>query len=338
MKWLTDAWYTPNSWITFFSPLSAVFSAIVRRRRKAFLEERKGLARPPIPIIIIGNIAVGGTGKSPLVIHLVDWLRKEGFTPGIISRGYGGKAPHYPYEVTLDSLPAHSGDEPLMIHKQAGCPVVVDPNRASAAQHIYEACGVDLILADDGLQHYRLERDLEVVVMDGKRLFGNGLCFPAGPLREPVDRIDSVDMVVINGSQDVGGKLSHPSVSNMLLGPSEWFTPDEIFPVKEGIFPFEGTKVHAIAGIGNPERFFITLKEIGLEVISHPFADHHDFTEADVTFNDDYPVLMTEKDAVKCFPFWKNNCFALRVEPKLDDAFYTGFLSRIQLIKGHLSS
>lgn len=337
MKCVTDAWYRPGSWITIFSPLSRIFEKIVRRRRDKFLATRSTLDRPDIPIVIIGNISVGGTGKSPLVTHLIDWLRSEGVRPGIISRGYGGKAPAYPYQVTMESLPEHCGDEPLMIFKRSQCPIVVDPNRLAAAKALAATGEVDVILADDGLQHYRLERDLEIVVMDAKRMFGNGLCLPAGPLREPPDRLDSVDLLILNGKLVEGQANPHPNTHNMILSPDKWIRSDQS-AIAAKDFPFKGKKVHAIAGIGNPERFFITLEEMGLEVIPHPFADHHPFKAEDLQFEDDYPILLTEKDAVKCHDFWPENAWALTVAPKLDEAFYTGFLNRIRLIERQLSS
>jgi tetraacyldisaccharide 4'-kinase len=246
----------------------------------------------PVPVVVVGNITVGGTGKTPLVIWLVEYLRRAGFRPGVISRGYGGQASDWPQWVSPDSDPQQVGDEPVMIAQRARCPVVVGPDRPEDGQTLLENADCNIVLCDDGLQHYRLQRDLEIVVVDAVRGFGNGYCLPAGPLREPVSRLDSVPVVVYSNSPspDTCGYTLEPTVfrsladGNATREPSDWHR----------------QTIHAVAGIGNPERFFQLLEAMGLSIVRHAFPDHHRFTAADLDFGSDAVIVMTEKDAVKC--------------------------------------
>lgn len=294
MNWLEKRWYSSNPSILLL-PFEWLFRLLVALRRLAF---RLGLMPSyavTVPVIVVGNISVGGTGKTPLVIWLVSLLQKAGYRPGIVSRGYGGKAERWPQQVRPDSDPVMVGDEPVMLAQRCACPIIAAPDRVAAANALLNHSKCDLIITDDGLQHYRLKRDIEIVVIDGERRFGNGHCLPAGPLREPQARLNDVDFVVANG----------------LAGRGEFAMSLEEAGLRSlandggvAIFDeFVGQRVHALAGIGNPQRFFQLLRSRGLEVIEHSFPDHHNYQPQDLDFDDALPILMTEKDAVKCRRF-----------------------------------
>jgi tetraacyldisaccharide 4'-kinase len=244
----------------------------------------------PVPVIVVGNLTVGGTGKTPLVAWLAQWLREQGYRPGIVARGYRGRAASWPQSVTPASDPSLVGDEPVLLARAAACPVAVGPDRVQAGLMLMES-GCDIIVSDDGLQHYRLARDIEIAVIDGERRFGNGFCLPAGPLREPVSRLKTLPIRVANGSPRDG------ELGMALEGQGFWHTlrPEER---KEADY-FRGRRVHAVAAIGNPARFFNSLRRLQIEIVEHAFPDHHAFVPADVAFGDG-DILMTEKDAVKC--------------------------------------
>ncbi len=269
-------------------PLSALFCLLVFIRRLGY---RSGLVqgtRVALPVIVVGNITVGGTGKTPLVLALVEWLKRQGMRPAVISRGYGGAHGEEIVQVTPGMEASRVGDEPLLISREGGVPVYVGVDRVTAAERALADGECDLLVLDDGLQHYRLQRDIEIVVVDGERRFGNGLCLPAGPLREPRSRLEEVDAVVVNGD-------------NMRLQPQPLYRlerPEQRQPLES----LAGERVHAVAGIGNPQRFFAMLEGAGLRVIPHPFPDHHQYNGEDFQFPVDQtlPILMTEKDAVKC--------------------------------------
>ncbi len=260
-------------------------------------------------MIIVGNITVGGSGKTPLVIRLVELLREAGYQPGIVSRGYQGGSRYWPRRVTADSDPREVGDEPVLLARRCRCPVVVDPDRVSAAQTLLRSSDCDVILADDGLQHYRLARDLEIAVIDTRRL-GNRACLPAGPLREPPGRLRSVDFVVGNGLAQEGEVLM------VLAGERVVNLRDE--GVSCTLKMLQGSLVHAVAGIGNPTRFFNHLRQQGIRVLEHAFPDHYDYTIEDLDFSDELPVLMTEKDAVKCRDWVDDRCWYVPVQAQLD--------------------
>jgi len=237
---------------------------------------------------------VGGTGKTPLVVHLVELMRAAGWQPGVVSRGYGASGGAHPRRVRPDSDPDEVGDEPLLVARRAQCSVVVGADRVAAARMLVDE-GVDLVLSDDGLQHYRLARDVEVAVLDGARLLGNGRCLPAGPLREPASRLQEVDVVVVNGPGDLGSALRMRLV------------PEAVVRLHDGerraLSSFREARVHAVAGTGNPWRFFAMLREQGLDPIEHRYRDHARYRPQSLRFDDGLPVLMTEKDAVKCRRF-----------------------------------
>lgn len=314
-RWLEGQWYTYTPWHVLLWPISVVFRALVALRRTFYHLGYFRIERLPVPVIVVGNITVGGAGKTPTVLWLVDYLKQLGRKPGIISRGYGSNAFH-PRLVTALSNPEVVGDEPLLLARRSGCPVWVGHDRVATAQellHTHPEC--DVLVSDDGLQHYRLKRDMEVVVMEYLRRFGNGFMLPAGPLREPAGRLKSVDAVVVNGAAWLEG----PNQFAMTLKGSTFRNlenPERYAPAEE----FKGRRVHALAGIGNPRRFFDHLRGLGLEVMEHPFPDHHVFTAKDLEFPGAEAVVMTEKDAVKCAPLATPLCWMLPVEADIDPA------------------
>lgn len=309
---LERRWYADAPPPALLRPLAALFGRIAANRRRRL---QAGAPRLPVPVIVVGNISLGGTGKTPFTIWLVQRLCEWGFRPGVISRGYGARAPRYPYRVQPDSTPGQAGDEPLLIALRTGVPVVIDPDRVAAARALVESGEVDVLVADDGLQHYRLARDLEVCVVDGQRGFGNGALLPAGPLREPQTRLQDIPLVVINGG---GLRLAHPGRIDMNLHA------ELAVPVLAGealaLSALRGRTVHALAGIGNPARFFGMLEQMGMRVIAHAFADHQVFRAEDIAFADELPVLMTEKDAVKCRAIASAQHYAVPVSAQIDTA------------------
>jgi tetraacyldisaccharide 4'-kinase len=298
-------------------PLSALFGAISGARRAAYGAGLLRRTRVACPVVVVGNLTVGGTGKTPLVIWLARRLRARGVRVGIASRGYGRTATQ-PQLVTDTSAAADVGDEPLLMHRRAGAPVCVCSRRVLAAQMLVDA-GCELVLCDDGLQHYALERDCEIAVLDGMRGLGNGLLLPAGPLREGAPRLARVDFVVVNGAGAAALPPTPRPVLHMQLDG------EELLPLRPAgtacsLTQLQGARVHAVAGIGNPERFFALLRQHGLQVIEHPFADHHAYVPGDVSFGDALPVIMTEKDAVKCSAFAGPNDYCLPVEARFGAA------------------
>lgn len=292
-------WYQP-SWTRYLVapvlwPLSLLFGAVSKRRRTRFLTTPSLCFRAPVPVIVVGNISVGGNGKTPMVLWLVEKLQAQGMTPGVISRGYGGKASHYPLLLTMDSSTDEAGDEPVLIYQRTGAPVAVSANRADAITALLPL-GVDIIISDDGLQHYRLARDLEIAVIDGQRRFGNGHYLPYGPLRELPARLHELDLVICNGDSPYDNEM------HMRLEPSQLVN----LLTGERCYPETLEQVIAIAGIGHPERFFTTLQQLNVTMSQRiPFADHQAFSEAQLAglAQQGTPLVMTEKDAVKCRQF-----------------------------------
>lgn len=313
MKSIEACWATENPVALLLLPLSWLFRLISWLRRAAYRLDLLSSRRLPVPVIVVGNITVGGTGKTPLVIWLAAHLQGLGHRPGIITRGYGGQSENWPLRVTAESSPDALGDEPVLISRRTGCPVYAGPVRSAAAQMLLHENDCDIILSDDGMQHYALERDMEIAVIDGERRFGNGFCLPAGPLRETTKRLERVDLIVTNGTAGPGefsmtlipGKLTNLENPDLTLSPGA----------------FSGTRIHAVAGIGHPERFFSTLRKQGLDVETHAFPDHYLFQQRDIRFGDEYPVLMTEKDAVKCHSFARPNDWYLPVTADLGRDF-----------------
>jgi tetraacyldisaccharide 4'-kinase len=318
MRIIEKVWFEshPTKWllVPLLLPLSALFWLLSFLRRLSF---SVGLSKSHLltkPVIVVGNIGVGGNGKTPVVIYLVELCRSLGLTPGVISRGYGGKAAHYPYLVTSKSTPLEAGDEPVLIQQRCHVPVAVGSDRIASAELLITK-GCDIIISDDGLQHYRLQRTVELIIVDGKRLFGNGLLLPAGPLREGQWRLPKSDLVIYNGKVEANISDTFTSIEMTLMA-------KEVCHLKTGQciklpdFIESNNSVNAIAGIGAPKRFFDTLIKHNLVIENQQsFVDHHSFTLADFTaFDDNIPLVMTEKDAVKCRGFCKDNWWYLPVE------------------------
>ncbi len=316
---LQAAWYGPRRapWWTW--PLACLYRAVVVVRLALYRRGWLRSARLAVPVVVIGNLTAGGTGKTPLTIAVVRALRARGWRPGVVSRGYGGtqRAP-----VLLGDAPdpAVVGDEPCLIHGEA-IPVAVGRERPVAAQMLVDA-GCDLVVADDGLQHYALARDVEVCVIDGVRRFGNRRMLPAGPLREPLSRLSRVDFRVCNGGRAEPGEyamhLSGDDAVALVDGRSQ--------PLRD----FSGQRVHAVAAIGNPQRFFAGLRAMGIDVVEHAFADHYCYLPADLEFADGVPVLMTDKDAVKCRAFAQPHWWRVPVQAELPTAFFDALATRVE--------
>ncbi|UTF60917.1 tetraacyldisaccharide 4'-kinase [Gilvimarinus sp. DA14] len=320
-RWLT-AWYEGKRWVYWLLPLAGLFYLVSKARR--WWLERFCQTRLPVPVIIVGNLSVGGTGKTPVIIALVKYLQQRGYTVGVVSRGYGSQAPEYPYVISAASTAQQAGDEPLSIWRATHCAVCIDANRVAAAQTLVRS-GCDLILADDGLQHYRLGRDIEIAVLDAARGMGNGFCLPVGPLRESASRLRQVDFVITNQTQLQGDTApvlpAEVQSFNMRLQPLHWYRVADLQPLPLETIP-AGSAVHAVAGIGNPQRFFDTLTRLGLRPECHIYRDHHQFTPANFTFKAPLPIVMTSKDAVKCQAFAKPDWLALEVDAVLDKRFW----------------
>ncbi len=303
-------------------PLSQLFAYIARSRRDAYIQGKKSSYRAPIPVIVVGNITAGGNGKTPVVIWLVELLQTLGYHPGVVSRGYGAKAAQYPLIVDDSTSTAHCGDEPKLIFKRTGAPVAVDPKRAQAVKALL-SYDVDVIITDDGLQHYALQRDIEFIVVDGKRRFGNESSIPLGPLREPLSRLNEVDFVINNGG------VAKPSEIKMTL------TPNLAVNLANGQrMPVSQLKeLVAMAGIGHPPRFFNTLESLGAKpTFSQGFADHQAFepSELKALANRGQHLIMTEKDAVKCADYAQDNWWYLPVSASFDSQQEARILNRIK--------
>lgn len=326
MSWLQRLWYRLSPWHLLLLPLSLLFGLLAALRRGLY---RSGLLSSfslPVPVVVVGNIAVGGTGKTPLVLWLAQYLKRRGYRPGIVSRGYGASA-SAPREVALDADPALVGDEPLLMARRGLCPVWVGRDRAAAGLALLRAHpDCDVILCDDGLQHYRLRHDVEIAVVDGMRGCGNRLLLPAGPLREGVGRLRSVDAVAVNGGS------GWPGYAMSLAGSAFRNLADPSRTAAAG--DFQGMKLHAVAGIGNPQRFFGYLNELGLACTEHAFADHHPYRADDLAFAGADAVLMTEKDAVKCAAFAAANWWMLAVDARVDDALGEKILEKLRKTDG----
>ncbi|MGJ0491560.1 tetraacyldisaccharide 4'-kinase [Methylobacter sp.] len=311
-SWLQKQWLTYSLWHVLLMPLSWLFYALSSIRKFLFQVNILKSHSLPVPVIVIGNITVGGTGKTPLVIWLAGQLQLAGYKPGIISRGYGGSA-QQTQAVFADSSPTEVGDEPVLLAVRTHCPVYVNANRVEAGKALLKAhpeC--DVIISDDGLQHYRLQHDVEIVVIDGAKGFGNGALLPAGPLREPTSKLAHVDAIVINGGLQKALPIKvAPSVDMQFKSGSFYNLIDSNKTC--GAEEFANQKVLVVAGIGNPERFFQQLQQMGLHFESKAYPDHHAFSAADFALETADVILMTEKDAVKCRAFAKPNFWVLPV-------------------------
>lgn len=312
---LVNAWYQGHPALLLLRPLEWLYRKVVQRKRQRFLAGQSPSYRAPVPVIVVGNITVGGTGKTPLILYLIDHCRARGLRVGVVSRGYGAQPPSVPWRVTAEQSADEAGDEPLLLVRRSGVALMIDPDRARAVQALLSTEPLDLILCDDGLQHYRLARDLELVLIDAVRGLGNGRCLPAGPLREPQARLQSVDAVLFNGAsadsaEGFGFTLQPTALVNVASGERQSL--DVFAP---------GQAVHAVAGIGNPQRFFRTLEALNWRPIAHAFADHATYSAASLEFSPSLPLLMTEKDAVKCRAFAQPDWWYLAVDARPSPAF-----------------
>jgi tetraacyldisaccharide 4'-kinase len=311
--WLEGVWYGGRR-IPFLLRGASWLYAFIARRVAAGHKARG--PRLPVPVIVVGNITAGGTGKTPLVIYLVELLRAHGRRPGVVSRGYGGRA-REPLRVDAHTDPQLCGDEPALIARRSEVPVAVAADRVAAARLLLDGGEVDVLIADDGLQHYRLCRDVEICVVDGARGLGNGRLLPAGPLREPPQRLDTVDLIVVNGGGWRPPAAVRAPVVDMRLVLADVASLAD--GTRRALADFAGTPVDAVAAIGHPQRFFAALRQAGLEVLTHAFPDHYHFAPADLQFGDaQRPLLMTEKDAVKCLPFARPGWWAVPAAAEFD--------------------
>ncbi|OQX39357.1 MAG: tetraacyldisaccharide 4'-kinase [Oceanospirillales bacterium LUC14_002_19_P2] len=326
---LVSAWYQSdfNPLLAPLLPLSKLVEWQVRRRQHQYRLNQKSLWQPPVPVIVVGNITVGGTGKTPLVAALVSEFQRRGYRPGIISRGYGAKVDAFPAVVLPNSDPAELGDEPVMLAEMTGVPVVIDPDRPSAARYLLSNHECDVIISDDGLQHYALVRHIEMVVLDGARWLGNGRCLPAGPLREPADRLASVDCIISNGKPVA--EVGAVACNIMTLLPTRLVNLKSGRAISLSEWNDFDTPVHAVAGIGNPGRFFDSLRSLGFMVRERAFPDHHAYCSDDFAFAGGQPVIMTAKDAIKCRRFAHDSWWYLAVDAKLPDSFWEQVSNRL---------
>ena len=316
---LLDAWYDGHPALALLRPLEALYRRVVNGKRAQFIAGQGSIYRAPVPVIVVGNITVGGTGKTPLILWMIDHCRRRGLRVGVVSRGYGAKPPSLPWRVTAEQSAVEAGDEPLLIVKRTGVALMIDPDRSQAVRALLAAEPLDLILSDDGLQHYRLARDLELVLIDAARGLGNRRCLPAGPLREPVERLQSIDALLYNGAEHdredgYAFTLKPTALINLSSGERQSL---DYFPA--------GQALHAVAGIGNPRRFFNTLEGLHWRPVPHAFADHAHFTTQTLTFLPALPLVMTEKDAVKCASFAAPDWWYLTVEAVPSKAFISWF-------------
>ena len=324
-KWVVDElWYNNNPLCWFLLPLSLVYYVVVVLRRsflKLFFQQKFN-----VPIIVVGNLTVGGVGKTPLVIELANKFKAENLRVGIVSRGFGSDLGNYPFDVNLNETEIYMGDEPLLLAKKTNCPVVIAPKRADAVKYLIDKYQSQIIISDDGLQHYAMGRAIEIVVIDGQRGLGNGMLLPAGPLRESKSRLKKADFIVVNGENHRLLKANKNTYRmDLLPGDIRNLISDKAIKVAK----IKGL-IAAVAAIGNPQRFFATLKGLGLEFNPYPFSDHHRFKAEDLNLDEEI-IVMTEKDAVKCVSIATDNMYYLPVEAKVENSFWDKLLAHSKL-------
>ena len=339
---ITTAWDRNSRWLLLLIPFSWLFSGLSALRRRYLQNKYQG--RPySAPVIIVGNISVGGSGKTPLIIALVKALKQRGYSPGVVSRGYSGNAEQYPLAVSSATAVSKSGDEPLLIATLADCPVVVDSNRPAAVDYLLNNFDCDLVLSDDGLQHYALHRDFELIVVDGQRGLGNGRRLPAGPLREGPQRLAQGDLLVVNGALGSEADLPTNSVQQMNIRPTLFrhLQSGRQESIESWLSSQSGAdkQVHAVAAIGNPQRFANTLSAMGLSVNLHSFDDHQTLVREDLTFADNLPVIVTAKDAIKLSGLDLEeqgagaNIWVLDIEAAINSALIDKLITKLQMLK-----
>ena len=322
-SFVVDSWYKKSLWLYLLYPFSLIFSYLTSRRRRKYLKNNKKSFKANVPVIVVGNLTIGGTGKTPLVKYIATELLNKGYKPGIVSRGYGGKFKET-LEVTDKTTVKETGDEAQILSK-LNLPFFIDKNRVRAVKKLTQNHNCDVIISDDGLQHYPMNRDIEIAVIDGKRRFGNNLTFPAGPLRESSKRIKSVDFVINNsGPTEENEYLMNISPSKFVhLKSGKKYSIDE--------WPMHN-QVHAVAGLGNPGRFFDLLSKLGFDLIRHPYPDHHNFQSSDIFYLDHLPIVMTEKDAAKCKVFDNNKIWYLTIDADVNNKFIDKLDKKLKLI------
>ncbi len=319
MKSIQDYWYRPDVFfwllLPLLWPLSGLYCFITTVRRKLYQLNIKKSVSSQVPVVVVGNIVVGGSGKTPLLISLCEYIQQHGFKPGVVSRGYGGSVSGVK-QLSENDTADLVGDEPLMIFQRTKVPVVVGADRVAAVKHLLENNHCDIVFSDDGLQHYRLRRDFEIAVVDSSRRFGNGFCLPAGPLRERISRLNDVDMVVYNGEKSITPEQCYYVLQIVRL--------NRLNSEKESsLSSFTKKPVHAVAGIGNPARFFEQLSQNGVKVIEHAYPDHYVYQQDDFSGWDKDCIIMTEKDAVKCRHLWLADAWVVSVKAVFSDVLET---------------
>lgn len=304
---LQQAWRSNAAWLSLLVPLSLLYRSVLLVRGAFYRWSLRPIYRAPVPLVVVGNISVGGTGKTPVVSALARALRERGLRVGVVSRGYGAAPGPFPRRVTADSDWSDSGDEPLMIARQTACPVVIAPLRVAAVKELLRWQPVDIVIADDGLQHLAMARDMEIVLLDPTIGLGNGRLLPAGPLREPPARLSQCDVILQRDAADAARRFSYRCQEFVNIQSGE----------KVPANAFAGRSVLAMAGIANPENFFATLSHLGLDVFGRAYRDHHPFTADDFSDARGRPIIMTEKDAVKCEAFAGPEVWFLRISAEL---------------------
>lgn len=317
---LEQQWYEPKPWGVLLAPFAKAFEAVSNLRK--YLYKSKILARykSTVPLVVVGNITVGGGGKTPFVIALAKLLKEHGYKPGIVSRGYKGIYDG-PFYVSQYSDPKKVGDEPVLLAKQSSCPVMIAKTRSLGIAELVKHHNVDIVLSDDGLQHYAIIPDISIALVDSKRMFGNGKLLPQGPLREKVSSLKNFDFVLQSTKQDNSYYYINENLPAYMLNNKM---------CAKDLSQFEGQTVHAIAGIANPQKFFEGIESYGIKVIKHPFADHHSFSNAEIDFSDQYPIFMTEKDAVKCQRFANPKHWVVPIVAKPSADFCDKFIKKLQ--------
>ena len=326
---LLRAWYSDRWWLRLLQPLSWLFNGLAAARRRRLQRRFQGRAFAA-PVAVIGNISLGGSGKTPTIIALVKALAARGYRAGVVSRGYGGRGAGYPLEVLPDTDAAVCGDEPKLLALELAAvdsPIVVSPDRAAAVEFLLARHRLDIVLSDDGLQHYAMHRDLELALVDGARGLGNGRTLPAGPLREPLERLAELDFVLINGLAEIPGLGADGLIQLKPVAFHHLASGNRVAAADWKLSP----SVHAVAAIGNPERFAASLESLDLEVLLHPRDDHKPLEPSDLEYSDNLPVIITAKDAVKLSGTQLDNLWVLEVEMALDDEFIDRFIHRAGL-------
>lgn len=327
MMWYEKIWYSDSPLHTIFLPFSFLYKCYITVRGWLYRWKILRQHSVKVPVIVVGNITVGGTGKTPFVIALANWLKEQGERPAIVSRGYGGQSREYPVLVSGQSTADEVGDETILIWRQTSCPVMVHPQRVRAAQKLVADTDCTVIISDDGLQHTQLARDIEILLVDGQRKFGNEELLPAGPLRESMARLNKVDFIISKG-QKISDEIPEAYLMQTLYG--------EICNLRDSTLKLtkDNTPLaFAFAGIANPKPFYDYLDQQGFNLRKHSFPDHYQFDQSDFAFTDTVPVIMTEKDAVKCENFSQSNWWYLPIKAELPSSFWEKLKERFEKVK-----